>query len=113
MEIGVLAVTLAIPEAVGTATPVTRPTVDHLMDTPLPQLLAEFRVDVSVLETDPGFTGGAYVRDDGSLLFVRPAGRPEAEWEMMARSMLGTVLRVPMPPLPDLYELTELEVSRA
>jgi hypothetical protein len=83
-------------------------TADHLLDTPLPQLLAEFAVDVSVLETDPGFTGGAYVRADGSLLFVRPAGRPEAEWEMIARSMLGQALRVPMPELPDLYELTEL-----
>lgn len=85
-----------------------KPSVDHLMDTPLPQLLAEFRVDVSVLETDRGFTGGAYVRGDGSMLFVRPAGRPEAEWEMIARSMMGRALRVPMPELPDLYQLTEL-----
>jgi hypothetical protein len=83
-------------------------TVDHLMDTPLPQLLAEFGVEVSTLETDAGFTGGAYVRADGSLLFVRPAGRPAAEWEMIARSMLGRALRVPMPELPGLYELTEL-----
>lgn len=81
---------------------------DRLLDAPLEELLAEFGVDVSVLETDPGFTGGAYVRADGSLLFVRPAGRPEAEWEMIARSMLGRALRVPMPPLPDLYQLTEL-----
>lgn len=90
------------------ATSVTRPTTDHLLDTPLPQLLAEFDVDVSVLETDPGFTGGASVRGDGSLLFVRPAGRPEVEWEIVARAMLGQALRVPMPPMPDLYELTEL-----
>ena len=87
------------------------PSADHLMDAPLEELLTEFGVDVSVLETDPGFTGGAYVRGDGSLLFVRPAGRPEVEWEMMARSMLGAALRVAMPPLPDLYELTELEPS--
>ncbi|MEU2924175.1 hypothetical protein ABZ636_03810 [Streptomyces sp. NPDC007251] len=81
---------------------------DHLLDTPLPQLLAEFGVQVTVLEADPGFTGGAYVRGDGSLLFVRPAGRPEAEWEIVARAMLGQALRVPMPELPSLYELTEL-----
>lgn len=87
------------------------PTVDYLLDAPLNSLLAEFGVDVSVLETDPGFTGGAYVRSDGSLLFVRPAGRPEAEWQMMARAMLGRALRVPMPELPDLYELTEMEPS--
>jgi hypothetical protein len=88
--------------------PVKSTTTDHLMDTPLADLLAEYHVDVSTLETDPGFTGGAYVRGDGSLLFVRPAGRPEAEWEIVARAMLGQALHVPMPPLPDLYELTEL-----
>lgn len=83
-------------------------TTDHLLDTPLDTLLAEFGVEVSTMETDPGFTGGAYVRGNGTLLFVRPAGRPEAEWEMMARAMLGRALRVPMPELPDLYELSEL-----
>lgn len=91
--------------------PVKSATVDHLMDAPLPQLLAEFGVDVSTLETDAGFTGGAYVRGDGSLLFVRPAGRPEAEWEIVARAMLGQALRVPMPELPSLYELTEMAPS--
>jgi hypothetical protein len=89
--------------------PVISPTTDHLLDAPLPDLLAEFRVDVSVLEVDPGFTGGTYVRDDGSLLFVKPAGRLASEWEMMARSMLGLALRVPMPELPPLYQLTELQ----
>ncbi|MEU1010037.1 hypothetical protein [Streptomyces sp. NPDC005890] len=64
-----------------------------------------------MLETEPGFTGGAYVRGDGSLLFVRPAGRPETEWEMMARAMLGRVLRVPLPKLPDLHQLTEMHPS--
>ncbi|AWT42587.1 MULTISPECIES: hypothetical protein [Streptomyces] len=81
---------------------------DHLLDAPLDDLLAEFAIDVSTVEAEPGFTGGAYVRGDGSLLFVRPAGRPAAEWEMMARAMLGRALRVPLPELPDLYQLTEL-----
>ncbi|MCG0061700.1 hypothetical protein L0F81_00100 [Streptomyces tricolor] len=84
---------------------------DHLLDAPLPQLLAEHNVEVSTLETDPGFTGGAYVRGDGSLLFVRPAGRPEAEWEIVARAMLGRLLGVPLPDLPDLYQLTEMQPS--
>ncbi|MFJ3812252.1 hypothetical protein ACIPWE_38555 [Streptomyces sp. NPDC090073] len=90
------------------ATPAPAVSPDHLLDAPLPQLLAEHRVDVSTLEADPGFTGGAYVRADGSMLFVRPAGRPDAEWEMVARSMLGRALRVPMPDLPELYQLSEL-----
>lgn len=92
-------------------TPVLAPpalSTDHLLDAPLPDLLAEFGVEVATLETDPGFTGGAYRRADGSLLFVKPAGRPDAEWQMMARSMLGAALRVPMPPLPEPYQLTEM-----
>ena len=88
--------------------PVKSATIEHLLDAPLDDLLTEFGVEVSVLEADPGFTGGANVRGDGSLLFVRPTGRPAAEWEMVARSMLGRALRVPMPDLPSLYELTEL-----
>ena len=90
------------------ATAQQKQTADHLLDTPLPQLLAEHNVDVSMIEAGPGFTGGAYVRADGSVLFVRPAGRPDAEWEMVARSMLGRALRVPMPDLPSLYQLSEL-----
>ncbi|PAZ15642.1 hypothetical protein CLM62_12665 [Streptomyces sp. SA15] len=85
------------------------PTVDHLMDAPLNSLLAEFRVDVSELPIeDPGFTGGTYVRRDGTMLFAMRRGQPAAEREMIARAMLGAALRVPMPPLPEPYQLTEL-----
>ncbi|MFE0887883.1 hypothetical protein ACFW4Q_02410 [Streptomyces rochei] len=84
---------------------------DHLMNAPLPQLLAEHGVDVVEVEAEPGFTGGTYARADGSLLFVRPAGRPVAEWEITARALLGRVLRVPLPPLPAPFEVTELPVS--
>ncbi|MFE7727440.1 hypothetical protein ACFU5D_16795 [Streptomyces anthocyanicus] len=85
-----------------------KPSPDRLMNAPLPQLLDEHGVDVTVLEAGPGFTGGTYVRDDGSLLFARPAGQRDDEWELMARAMLGAALRVPMPPLPEPYQLTEL-----
>lgn len=87
----------------------TVPSTDHLLDAPLADLLSEFNVDVSVLEAEPGFTGGTYVREDGSMLFVRPSGRPVTEWELMARAMLGQALHVPMPPLPAPYQLTELK----
>ncbi|MFF1684625.1 hypothetical protein [Streptomyces sp. NPDC058254] len=84
-------------------------TTDHLLDAPLPQLLAEFDVEVVTSRiTDPTFTGGTAVRPDGSLLLVRPPARSAAEWEMMARSMLGLALRVPMPPLPAPYQLSDL-----
>ncbi|MGX1254140.1 hypothetical protein RKD48_006651 [Streptomyces ambofaciens] len=87
------------------------PTPERLMNAPLDALLAEFDVDVTEIEADPGFTGGTFRRPDGSLLFVKPAGRPVAEWELMARAMLGRALRVQLPPLPSLYELTELSAS--
>lgn len=84
-------------------------TADHLMDAPLAQLLEEFRVDVSELPIDDrGFTGGTYVRPDGSLLFALRQGQPTAEREMIARAMLGKALRVALPSLPPPYQLTEL-----
>lgn len=85
------------------------PTVDHLMDAPLDELLAEFGVDVSEIDAEPGFTGGAYVRGDSSLVFVKPTSRPAIEWELMARAMLGTALHVPMPALPEPYQLTVMK----
>jgi hypothetical protein len=99
-------VSVAIPEAAVPAAG-NRLAVEHLMGAPLDQLFAEFGVGVSVLEADPAFAGGVYVRKGGSMLFVRPAGRPEAEWELTARAMLGAALRVSLPPLPAPYELTE------
>ena len=80
----------------------------RLLHAPLPRLLAELGVEVVELEAEPGFTGGAYVRADGRVLFVRPAGRPAAEWELTARAMLGAALRVPLPELPAPFQLTEL-----
>jgi hypothetical protein len=82
---------------------------DHLLDAPLAELLEEFGVDVAVSRiTDPTFTGATAIRPDGSLLFLRPPARPDAEWEMLARAMLGRALDVPMPELPAPYQLTEL-----
>lgn len=98
------------PDAAMTPAPCVTPTVDYLMDTPLEQLLAEFGVDVSELPIpDPGFTGGTYVREDGSMLFAMRLGQPAAEREMIARAMLGEALRVPMPELPEPYRLTVVQ----
>ncbi|MBZ6290365.1 hypothetical protein KVH30_02105 [Streptomyces olivaceus] len=80
----------------------------RLLHAPLPELLAEHGVEVVELEADPGFTGGSFVRGDGSVLFVRPAGRPVVEWEITARALLGRVLRVPLPPVPAPFEVTEV-----
>lgn len=81
---------------------------DRLLNAPLPQLLAKHGVEVVEIEAEPRFTGGTFQRPDGSLLFVRPAGRPVAEWEITARALLGRALRVALPPLPAPFEVTEL-----
>ncbi|MEW2402021.1 hypothetical protein [Streptomyces sp. NPDC046862] len=50
----------------------------------------------------------APLRGDGSILLVQTANRLAAEWELMAREILGKALHVQLPPLPDAYELSEM-----
>jgi hypothetical protein len=80
-----------------------------LLDTPLPMLLAD--LDVELVETritDREFTGYV-VPERGHLVLALPAGRAESERDMITRHLLGTAFRVPMPPLPDAYQITVLE----
>ncbi|MFB6675574.1 hypothetical protein ACFCWG_24750 [Streptomyces sp. NPDC056390] len=87
----------------------TAPSADYLLDTPLPELLAEF--DVLLVDsriTDPTFTGGAVRRQGGGLLFSMRPGQPAWERDAAARVMLGRELGVPMPPLPAPYQLAEV-----
>ncbi|MET9190131.1 hypothetical protein ABZX63_33430 [Streptomyces tendae] len=84
----------------------------NLLTSPLSDLLAEYGVEVVEVEADRRFTGGTFQRPDGSLLFVRPAGRPVAEWEITARALLGRALRVALPPLPAPFEVTEVPAPR-
>lgn len=81
---------------------------DHLLSAPLPQLLAEVGAElVESSITDEGFTGAAVVAE-GRVLLSMPPGRPDWERDAVARALLGDVLRVPLPPLPSPYTLTEL-----
>ncbi|MBA2951618.1 hypothetical protein [Streptomyces himalayensis] len=80
----------------------------RLLEAPLPQLLAEVGAElVDSRITDAAFTGAAVVAD-GRVLLSMPPGRPEWERDAVARALLGDVLRVPLPPLPSPYTLTEL-----
>ncbi|GAA1887879.1 hypothetical protein GCM10009837_07120 [Streptomyces durmitorensis] len=84
------------------------PTTDHLLDTPLPDLLAELQVElVESRLTMRGFTG--YVAREGALtVLALPPDRPEQERDMIVRQLLGTAFQVPMPDPPGEYRITEL-----
>lgn len=83
--------------------------VAQLMDTPLPQLVAELHVtlDESPI-TDPGFTGYMYATQD-SVVVSLPPGRSELEHDCMARYFIGRAFRVKgMPPLPEPFQATDM-----
>lgn len=93
-----------------------KPSVAHLMDTPLPQLVDELHVvlDESTI-TDPAFTGYAYV-DHRGVVVALPAGRSELEHDCMARYLIGSAFEVDgLPPLPEPYQVTDItaDVNRA
>src|SRR5690349_23606764 len=88
-----------------------KPSVDHLMDAPLEDLLAEFDIELSIIAIDePDFTGIAVVKRD-QVRYILPAGRPDAEREIVVRAMLGQTLGVQLPDLPEPYKLTEIDES--
>ncbi|MFF2994156.1 hypothetical protein ACFVTC_06160 [Streptomyces sp. NPDC057950] len=81
---------------------------EHLLNTPLSDLLAE--LDVTLDEssiTDPSFTGAAVVTRDRVILSMRP-GQPDYERDAVARALLGHVLDVPLSPLPEPYRTSEV-----
>lgn len=87
-----------------------KPTVDHLMDAPLDDLLAEFNVLVEPMDLgEAKFTGYMAVLKSGRLLMALPDGRPQAEREMVVRSMLGQAFHVQLPDLPDPYQLSAFD----
>ncbi|MER5507192.1 hypothetical protein ABT052_17905 [Streptomyces sp. NPDC002766] len=87
---------------------IVKPTVDHLMDAPLDDLLAEFGVEEVETRTipDPEFTGYMTVGKSGQLLLATPPSRPQAEREIVVRALLGTAFGVELPDLPDPYRVS-------
>lgn len=101
--------TLSTPGSVSTATPVTRPSTDYLLDAPLPQLLAEtgtVLVDSSI--TDREFFGAVVQRKNGDLLLTMPTGRSELEHDTVARYLLAQVFDVDLPKLPAPFVTAEI-----
>lgn len=89
---------------------IAQPTADHVLNAPLEQLLAEFNVEVIDYPTvERGFKGATAVRPNGAVAFYLPTGRPRAEREIVARSMLGETLHVELPDLPDPFQLSAFD----
>lgn len=98
--------TLAPEVATAPAASVT-PTPD-VLDAPLPQLLAAYRVElVDSGITDRTFFGALVERRDGSRLLSMPTGRSAFERDAAARMLLAEGLGLDAPPVP-----APLEVSR-
>lgn len=99
-----------------TVSPPVKPSVDHLMDAPLPQLVSELGVifDESSI-TEPGFTGYAFVTRDEVVVSL-PPNRTELEHDCMARYLIGSAFQVDgLPPLPDMFRVVDItaDVNRA
>jgi len=81
----------------------------RLLNAPLDDLLLELDVKLHLSQiTDSGFIGALVQLPDGTLVLSMPPGRPRLERDTVARAMLGQVIGVPLGPLPELYQLTEL-----
>ncbi len=85
--------------------PQPKPTPDYLLNTPLLQLLAEFGVRVTVLESQD-FTGFTWVDESGRLSLIRPAGQSDAVWQVIARTRLARSLGVPLAPSSEPHRST-------
>jgi len=84
------------------------PCVD-VLETPLPQLLAELGVELVDSEiTDRTYFGAFVEHRDGSRVLSMPPGRPAFERDTAARMLLAEGLGLEAPPVP-----APLEVARA
>lgn len=78
-----------------------KPSVDHLMDTPLPVLVNELGVTLIDSDiTDREFFGAVVERKTGELLLTMPRDRSELEHDTVARYLLAQALGMDVPPMP-------------
>lgn len=77
------------------------PSVDHLMDTPLPVLVNELGVTLIDSEiSDRDFFGAVVQRKTGELLLTMPRNRSELEHDTVARYLLAQAFGVQVPEMP-------------
>ncbi|MFF7854129.1 hypothetical protein [Streptomyces sp. NPDC007904] len=78
-----------------------KPSVDHLMDTPLPVLINELGVTVFDSDiTDREFFGAVVERKTGELILSMPRGRSQLEHDTVARYLLAHAFGVDVAPMP-------------
>ncbi|MFF1544618.1 hypothetical protein [Streptomyces sp. NPDC058291] len=86
------------------------PSVEHLMDTPLPVLINELGVtliDSDIADAD--FFGAVVQRKTGELLLTMPRDRSELEHDTVARYLLAQALGMDVPPMPAPLTTTRTE----
>jgi len=89
------------------ATPALSPS--RLLDAPLPDLLAEFDVEIVPSSiTDAGFFGAVVQRKSGETYLAMPSGRSELEHDTIARYLIGQAFGVGLTQLPEPLVATEI-----
>ncbi|MBD9729194.1 hypothetical protein PV755_39675 [Streptomyces caniscabiei] len=86
------------------------PSVEHLMDAPLPVLINELGVTLIDSEiTDREFFGAVVQRKTGELLLTMPRNRSELEHDTVARYLLAQALGVKVPDMPAPIATTRID----
>jgi hypothetical protein len=89
------------PTAADKSRAAAKPSVDHLMDAPLPVLINELGVTlIDSNITDAEFFGAVVQRKTGELVLTMPRDRSELEHDTVARYLLAQALGVPVPSMP-------------
>ena len=80
---------------------IAKPSVAHMMDTPLPVLINELGVTLIDSDiTDREFFGAVVQRKTGELLLTMPRDRSELEHDTVARYLLAQALGVKVADMP-------------
>ncbi|MFB8776528.1 hypothetical protein [Streptomyces broussonetiae] len=93
--------------------PATKPSADHLMDTPLPVLINKLGVTLTDSPiTDRAFFGAVIVQRKTGELLTMPTGRSELEHDTVARYLLAQALGVPVPDTPAPFVTTRIPAKQ-
>lgn len=87
-----------------------RHTIDHIIDTPLPQLLTEHNariVEITSID-DLRFFGQLVHKRDGQVILAMPAGRDDTERDCAARILLAHMNGLPLDGFPDVFAVTDV-----